>query len=243
MSSNGAAKGHSASSPAKDTRLQGRIAVITGASSGLGRAISLKFASAGARIVCADLRPDSRPMRQHAKPPTPTHEEIQNTYGKDNAIFVQTDATDEEAIKSLIAQAVSWGGRLDIMCNNAGIATEVEKGLSLRIHDTPTDNYDRTHALNQRGVWLGCKYAIGQMMEQEPRQPNARGDRTRGWIINTASMLGLIGLHHTPCYVPAKHAVVGMTRQIAIDYAKDRIHCNCLCPGFVKARTRYHPKL
>jgi NAD(P)-dependent dehydrogenase (short-subunit alcohol dehydrogenase family) len=122
-----------------------------------------------------------------------------------------------------------------VMCNNAGIATEVEKGLSLRIHDTPTENYDRTHALNQRAVWLGCKYAITQMLAQEPREANARGDRTRGWIINTASMLGLIGLAHGPCYVPAKHAVVGITRQVAIDYAKERIHCNCLCPGFVKS--------
>ena len=122
-----------------------------------------------------------------------------------------------------------------VMCNNAGIATEVEKGLSLRIHETPTDNYDRTHAINQRAVWLGCKYAITQMLEQEPRAPNARGDRTRGWIINTASMLGLIGLAKGPCYVPCKHAVVGITRQVAIDYAKDRIHCNCLCPGFVKS--------
>ena len=117
------------------------------------------------------------------------------------------------------------------MCNNVGIATEVEKRLSLHIHDTPTDNYDRTHAIKQRAVWLGCKYAVGQMLTQEPRAPNAPGDRTRGWIINTASMLGLIGLANGPCYVPAKCAVVGITRQVVIDYTKDRIHCNALCPG------------
>jgi len=225
--------GVTGSSPSADNRLQGRIAVITGASSGLGRAMALKFASAGARVVVADLRPDARPMAAHKEPPTPTHELITQTYGKESAIFVKTDATDEEAIKALIAKAVEWGGRLDIMCNNAGISTEVETGLSLRIHDTPTENYDRTHAINQKAVWLGCKYAIVQMLAQEPRQPNARGDRPRGWIINTASMLGLIGLGNGPCYVPTKHAVVGITRQVAIDYAKDRIHCNALCPGFV----------
>jgi NAD(P)-dependent dehydrogenase (short-subunit alcohol dehydrogenase family) len=107
--------------------------------------------------------------------------------------------------------------------------------LPLRIYDTPTDNYDRTHTINQRAVWLGCKYAVGQMLTQEPRAPNARVDRTRGWIINTASMLGLIGPTNGLRSVLAKHAVVGITRQVVIDCAKDRIHCNALCPGFVKS--------
>ncbi len=196
--------------------------------------MAFKFASAGARVVCADLRPDARPMAAHKHPPIPTHEAIAETYGKDKAIFVQVDATDEKQIENLVKKAAGWGGRLDIMCNNAGISTEVESGLSLRIHDTPTENYDRTHAINQKAVWLGCKYAIIQMLAQEPRAPNARGDRPRGWIINTASMLGLIGLSNGPCYVPTKHAVVGITKQVAIDYAKDRIHCNALCPGFVE---------
>jgi NAD(P)-dependent dehydrogenase (short-subunit alcohol dehydrogenase family) len=77
--------------------------------------MAIKFASAGARIVCADLRPDARPMATHKSPPTPTHELINETYKGDSAIFVQTDASDEEAIKALIARAVSWGGRLDSM--------------------------------------------------------------------------------------------------------------------------------
>ena len=118
-------------------------------------------------------------------------------------------------------------------------------------------DFDRTHAVNERGVWLCCKYALKQMMAQEPREANARGEKTRGWIVNAASMLGLIGLAHGNSYVPgtltsirirpwadrltllsqsiAKHAVVGMTKQMAIDYAKDRIHINCLCPGFVES--------
>ena len=77
--------------------------------------MAIKFASAGARVVCADLRPDARPMAEHKAPPQPTHDLINATYKGDNAIFVQTDASDEEAIKTLIAQAVSWGGRLDSM--------------------------------------------------------------------------------------------------------------------------------
>lgn len=101
------------SSPRHDDRLQGRIAVITGSSSGLGHAMALKFASAGARVVCANLRPNARPMAAYKSPPTPTHKLINETYKGDNAIFVQTDASDEEAIKALITKAVSWGGRLD----------------------------------------------------------------------------------------------------------------------------------
>jgi NAD(P)-dependent dehydrogenase (short-subunit alcohol dehydrogenase family) len=73
------------------------------------------------------------------------------------------------------------------------------------------------------------------MLTQEPRAPNARGDRTRGWIINVASMLGFIRLANRSCYVSAKHTVVGITRQVAIDYAKDRIHCNAMRPSFVKS--------
>lgn len=87
--------------------------------------------------------------------------------------------------------------------------------------------------INTRGVFLGCKAAIAQFLAQEPSTTNARGDATRGWIINTASMLGLVAFPNAPCYVTSKHAVVGLTKQIAVDYAKDRIHCNALCPGFI----------
>ena len=80
----------------------------------------------------------------------------------------------------------------------------------------------------------GGKYAIIQFLAQEPHQANSRGDRTRGWIVNTASMLGLVAFSRAPNYVSSKHAVVGMTKQIAVDYAEDRIHSNCLCPGFVQ---------
>lgn len=220
----------------QDTRLLGRIAIITGSSSGIGRAIAIKYASAGARIVCADLKPTARPVAAAAKTaPKPTHELIIANHGSDTAIFFQTNVGHESEIESLIEAAVKWGGRLDIMVNNAGIASDADNGLGSRIHECPTTDYDRTHLINNRAVWIGCKHAIIQMLKQDPMPANARGERTRGWIINTASMLGLVGIRGAPCYVPAKHAVVGMTKQIAIDYARDRIHVNALCPGFVKS--------
>lgn len=118
---------------------------------------------------------------------------------------------------------------------DAGITTELRHGLTKRIHDTDSKEFDETWSVNARGVWLCCKYAIKQMLAQEPRAPNARGEKTRGWIVNAASMLGLVALPGGVNYVPAKFAVVGMTKNIALDYAQDRIHCNALCPGFVKS--------
>ena len=121
------------------------------------------------------------------------------------------------------------------MVNNAGIAKDVE-GLvaklgGTRIHETETATFDLTMSINVRSVFLGCKYAIAQFLKQQPLPVNSRGDRTRGWIVNTASTAGIVALAGGPSYITSKHAVVGMTKQVAIDYAKDRIHCNALCPS------------
>lgn len=197
-----------------DQRLQDRIAVITGASSGIGKATALRFANSGARVVCADLKSSG------------VEDEIVKKHGDGRATFTQCDVTQESQIENLVHEAVKWGGRLDIMCNYAGIATEgahVSKG-GVRAHDCPTEDFDRTLAINTRGVFLCCKYALKQMLVQSPREPNARGDRTRGWIVNAASIFGMVGAANTPCYSTSKHAVVGMTKQMALDYAKDRIH-------------------
>lgn len=121
------------------------------------------------------------------------------------------------------------------MVNNAGIAIDVD-GLAAkpggnRIHETATETFDLTMNINVRGVFLGCKYAIAQFLKQDPLPVNSRGDFTRGWIVNTASAGGLVALVGAPSYITSKHAVVGMTKQVAIDYAKDKIHCNALCPS------------
>ena len=166
-----------------DSRLQGRICVITGGSSGLGRATCLKFAASGARIIVADLKSSS------------VEDEITAQHGKDAAIFVPCDVTKEDQIKSLIQEAVKFGGRLDILCTYAGVALEASKyGMDVRAHTIETSDWDLEMGVNARGVWLCCKYALQQMLAQEPRPPNARGERTRGWIVNAARMLGCVFL-------------------------------------------------
>ncbi|CAK4032568.1 Hypothetical predicted protein [Lecanosticta acicola] len=209
-----------------DTRLKDRITIITGASSGLGKATALKFANAGARIVCADLKSIG------------LEESICSEHGAHRATFVKCDVTKEEDVKNLVEEAVKFGGRLDIICNyetQAGIALECgdKYQMQARAHDLATEHFDLELKVNMRGVWLCCKYALQQMLKQEPREPNARGERTRGWIVNAASTLGLVAHTNVPAYCPSKFAVVGMTKQMALDYAKDRIHVNALCPSFV----------
>jgi NAD(P)-dependent dehydrogenase (short-subunit alcohol dehydrogenase family) len=165
----------------------------------------------------------------------PTHELIIRNGG--NAVFAKTDVRDEAHIEALVAFAVKCYGRLDIMVNNTGIADDVaalvDRPGGLRLHETPTEQFDRTWAINTRGTFLGCKYSLAQFLNQEPLPTNSRGDSTRGWIVNTASAGGVVALAGAPSYITSKHAVVGLTKQIAVDYAKDKIHCNALCPSFI----------
>lgn len=171
-----------------DERLKDRIAVITGASSGIGKAIAYRFARCGARIVCADLNTGE------------TEEQIKKQYGTDRATFVKCDVTVESEIENLIRESVRFGGRVDIMCNFAGVII----GSGARCHEMETETFDKTVAINTRGVWLCCKYALKQMLAQEPREPNHRGDRTRGWIVNAASIYGLTATGNCSHYVACK---------------------------------------
>ncbi|KAK5166901.1 uncharacterized protein LTR77_007630 [Saxophila tyrrhenica] len=199
------------------------FAIITGGGSGLGKATALRFADSGARIVVGDLTSNG------------VEKEINDKHGSDKAIFVKCDVSKEDDIANMVRKAAEWGGRLDIICNYAGITVEIGQGMNKRVHEVDVADFDKLHNINTRGVWLCCKHALGQMMKQEPRAANARGEQTRGWIVNAASMLGLVAYPNTTAYVPSKHAVVGMTKQMALDYARDRIHVNALCPGFVES--------
>ncbi|KAK5136862.1 hypothetical protein LTR08_001784 [Meristemomyces frigidus] len=221
-------------------RLQDRIALVTGSSSGLGRAICLAYAAEGAKICCVDLyRSPRNTTNAHTGKADDynnrvegesTVQELDRLHGSDTAIFVKADVTNAAEVEAAVAKCVEQFGRLDIMANNAGISVESTYPKPLGIHETSESDWDRTMSINAKGVFLGCKYAIGQML----RQDLLPGTRDRGWIINTASIQALVAYHNTPAYCASKGAVSMLTKQVALDYAPHRIHCNALCPGFLR---------
>ncbi|KAG6359223.1 hypothetical protein INS49_012744 [Diaporthe citri] len=190
---------------ATGTRLTNKVALVTGSSSGIGRAIALRYVAEGAKVVCADLSPALR-VAVHKNPPDqvpggqPTHELI----GPQSAAFVQTDVGDAAAVENAVKFAIETFGRLDIMVNNAGISPEATTPAML--HEMQEDIWDKTMRVNAKSVFLGCKFALRQMLAQEP--------------------------HESASYCASKGAVSSLTRQVALEYAKHRIHCNAICPGF-----------
>ena len=205
-------------------RLQDKIAIVTGASSGIGRAICFAYAAEGAKLVCADLREVSHFDANTQETTGTTHDLINKDGG--SATFVRCDVTKPKDVEALVRRAVEWGGRVDIMVNNAGIS--LEGGDPRPVWDVPLETWDRTNAINSSGVFYGTKYASAQMLSQAPHQPS--GDR--GWIINLSSVLGLVGGWHTSAYCASKGAVVNFTRAAAIDCGPHRIHVNCIGPGY-----------
>lgn len=208
-------------------RLADKIAVITGSSSGIGRAIALAYASEGAHIVCSDLQEGPSPA--YASDPThqtSTVSEVQKLGSK--ALFQKCDTTSPSEVESLIATAVKEFGRLDIMVNNAGISVEGGRQHGPKpVWEFDEAAFDKSINVNVKGVFLGTKYATRQMVRQEP---GPSGDR--GWIVNLASVYGLRGSPNMSAYITSKHAVVGLTKSTALDCAPHRIHVNALCPGY-----------
>ena len=187
-------------------RIQGKVAVITGAASGMGRATALLFAKEGASVVLTDLNSQGGETAVA---------ECAAAGGR--AVFQRTDVTSEADIKAAVARAVKEYGRLDIMFNNAGVAGAVGP-----IEKVASADFDRTIAILLRAAFLGMKYSIPEMRK-------AGG----GSIISTASVAGLRGVGYLAAYSAAKAAVVNLTQAVAIEVGHDKIRVNCICPGGV----------
>lgn len=205
--------------------LNNRIAVVTGASSGNGRAIAITLAKNGAKVVCSDVSEKALSNGYENDIELDTVSVIQKNGGE--AFYVKADVSKSEDVKNLIDEAVCRYGRLDIMVNNAGIF----RGLKNILEETEED-YDLTMSINTKGTWLGMKFAIAQFMRQHPID-NSNGEKLRGKVVNIASIGGLVGLASEPAYCASKGAVVNLTREVSLDFAKEYINVNAICPGFL----------
>jgi NAD(P)-dependent dehydrogenase (short-subunit alcohol dehydrogenase family) len=193
--------------------LEGKVALVTGGGSGIGRATAVIMAREGARVAVSDLSKDG----------------IEATVGLINAgggqgIAIAGDVTDEAEVANLVARTVSAYGRLDCAFNNAGISSRADSLPGTRLHEVTQSAVAKMLSVNLMGVFLCLKHEIVQMLKQGGG----------GAIVNTSSIAGLIGLPTSSHYVAAKHGVVGLTKTAAMEYAQDGIRVNCVNPGYIK---------
>jgi len=204
-------------------RLHQRIAIVTGSSSGMGRAIALALAREGAFVVCSDLKPEAAPHGFEEDREIPTHVVITNNGGK--SIFQKCDMGKTAEIWTLIEVAVKEFGKLDILVNNAGL------WLPLRDFVEETDEmWDSMMGINGKGTATSMRQAIKQFLSQ-PIDPKSG---SRGRIVNISSSAGIVAIRREATYAASKAAVSMLTRNVALDHAKDSININAVCPGVVR---------
>ena len=186
-------------------RLDGKVAIVTGASRGIGRAIAVRFAREGARVVAAQ-----RSVEEGKN----LIAEIADAGGE--AISVLTDVRDEASVKGMVNASLAAFGAVDVLCNNAGV------GLIRSVIDTSSDEYDAVMDTNVRGVFLCMRFGIPPML--------SRG----GSVINIASVASYVGFPRDAAYCTSKGAVLMLTRQAALDFASKEVRINAICPGFIE---------
>ena len=187
-------------------RLDGKVALITGAGNGMGQVASVLFAQEGARIIVADFSPEGGAETVAA---------VEAVGGE--AAFVKVDVARSDQVEAMIAFTMERFGALNVLYNNAGIFPADDGGAT----ETPEPTWDRVMDVNLKGVWLGCKYGIPAML--------ASGG---GSIVNVASFVALMGAATAQiAYTASKGGVLAMTREIAVEYGRRNIRANSLCPG------------
>ncbi len=185
-------------------RLDGRVAVVTGGSKGLGKAMGLALAQAGAEVVLCS---------RHGAEAAQASAEIQAAGGRGGA-GLACDVTDPAAVEALVERVCGQWGRIDVWVNSAGI------NIRHPIEDFPVADFERVVDVNLRGTWLCCR-AVSRVLKEQGS----------GSVINVASVLGTIGLRERTAYCASKAAVIGLTRALALEWAPRGVRCNALCPG------------